>query len=54
MGAVPCGGTKHMTRKQKILSAIGMTVFGAVVLLAFSGYVNPAMLLDFANARFCG
>ena len=42
-----------MTRKEKILSAIGVGVFGAIVLLAFSAYLNPAMLIDFANLRFC-
>jgi len=40
-----------MTRKEKILSAIGVAVFGAVVLLAFSAYVSPSMLIDFANLR---
>ena len=42
-----------MTRKKKILSALGFTLFGAIVLLAFSAYLDPAMLLDFANTRFC-
>ena len=42
-----------MTREGKIISAIGLGAFAAVVLLAFSGYVNPAMLIDFANIRIC-
>jgi len=42
-----------MTRKEKILSAIGVAAFGAIVLLAFSAYLHPAMLIDFANLRFC-
>lgn len=42
-----------MTREQKLLLAIGLGVFGAVVLLALSGYVHPAMLIDFANIRIC-
>jgi hypothetical protein len=40
-----------MTLKEKMLSAIGVAVFGAIVLLAFSAYVSPAMLIDFANLR---
>jgi hypothetical protein len=42
-----------MTREEKLLSAIGLGVFAAIVLLAFSAYVNPAMLIDFANFRLC-
>jgi len=42
-----------MTREEKLASAIGFGVFAAVVLLALSGYVQPAMLIDFANIRIC-
>jgi len=42
-----------MTRVEKLLSAIGLGVFAAMLLLAFSAYVNPAMLIDFANFRLC-
>jgi len=42
-----------MKREEKILSGIGLGVFAAIVLLAFSAYVNPAMLIDFANFRLC-
>jgi len=42
-----------MTREQKFMSAIGLGVFAAVVVLALSGYVHPAMLIDFANIRIC-
>ena len=35
------------------MSAIGLGVFAAVVVLALSGYVHPAMLIDFANIRIC-
>jgi hypothetical protein len=42
-----------MTREEKLLSAIGLGVFAALLLLAFSAYLNPAMLIDFANLRLC-
>jgi hypothetical protein len=42
------GGTK-----MKLISAIGLGAFAAIVLLALSGYVDPAMLIDFANIRIC-
>ena len=42
-----------MTREQKFISAIAFGLFVAVVLLALSGYVHPAMLIDFANLRIC-
>jgi hypothetical protein len=42
-----------MTRVEKLLSAIGLGVFAVILLLAFSAYVNPAMLIDFANFRLC-
>jgi len=35
------------------MSAIGLAVFALVVALALSGYVHPAMLIDFANIRIC-
>jgi len=42
-----------MTRRKKLLSAIGLGVFAAVVLLALSAYLGPAMLIDLANFRLC-
>jgi hypothetical protein len=42
-----------MTPEQKLLSALGLAAFVAVVALALSGYVHPAMLIDFANIRIC-
>jgi hypothetical protein len=42
-----------MTREEKLLSAIGLGVFAALLLLAFSAYLNPAMLIDFASLRLC-
>jgi len=42
-----------MTRREKLVAAIGLGVFAALVLLAFNAYVNPAMLIDFANLRLC-
>jgi hypothetical protein len=42
-----------MTRAQKIMSVIGVVAFAAAVVLALSGYVHPAMLIDFANIRIC-
>ena len=42
-----------MTRKEKLLSAIGLCAFAAIVLLALNAYVNPAMLIEFANLRLC-
>lgn len=42
-----------MTLGKKLASAVGLGVFAAAVLIAFSGYVNPAMLIDFANIRIC-
>ena len=42
-----------MTREEKFASAIGLGVVAVIVALAFSGYVHPAMLIDFANIRIC-
>jgi hypothetical protein len=42
-----------MTREQKFMLAIGLGLFAAIVVLALSGYVHPAMLIDFANIRIC-
>jgi hypothetical protein len=42
-----------MTREQKFMLALGLVLFAAVVVLAMSGYVHPAMLIDFANIRIC-
>jgi hypothetical protein len=42
-----------MTHWKRLLSAFGLGVFAAVVLLALSAYLNPAMLIAFANLRLC-
>ena len=42
-----------MTSRTKLLSAIGLVVFTAIVVLAFRAYFTPAMLIDFANLRLC-
>jgi hypothetical protein len=42
-----------VTRVKILVSAIGVTVFIALVVLAWSGYVHPAMLIDLANIRIC-
>ena len=42
-----------MTRQEKLLSAIGLVVLSAIVLLTFRAYFTPAMLIDFANLRLC-
>ena len=39
-----------LTRKEKLLSAIGLGVFAAIVLLAFKAYSDPTLLIDFANS----
>lgn len=36
-------------RKERLLAALGLGVFAAIVLLAFKAYTDPAMLIDFAN-----
>ena len=41
-----------LTRQQKILSALGLVVFAALVAIAFQGYFTPAMLVDFV-VRLC-
>ena len=42
-----------MTHRDKLLSAVGLTVFAVIILLALGAYVGPAMLIDFANLRLC-
>jgi hypothetical protein len=42
-----------MTHQKKLLSAFGLGAFTAIALLALSAYVNPAMLIAFANLRLC-
>jgi hypothetical protein len=42
-----------VTREKILASAIAAAVFAALAALAFSGYVHPAMLIDFANIRIC-
>jgi len=41
-----------MTRREKILSALGLVLFAALVAVAFQGYFTPAMLVDFV-VRLC-
>jgi len=42
-----------MTRERILVAAAGLGVLAAVLALAMSGYVHPAMLIDFANIRIC-
>ena len=42
-----------MTRERILVAAAGLSVLAAVLALAMSGYVHPAMLIDFANIRIC-
>ncbi len=44
---------RNMTHRNKLLSAFGLGVFAAVVLLVLSAYLNPAMLINLANLRLC-
>jgi hypothetical protein len=38
-----------LTRKERLLAAIGLSVFAAIVPLAFEAYCDPTLLIDFAN-----
>ena len=38
-----------LTRREMLLSAIGLGIFAAIAALAFSAYANPELLIDFAN-----
>ena len=42
-----------MTPWKKLLSAFGLGALTVIVLLALGAYVNPAMLIAFANLRLC-
>ncbi len=42
-----------MAGRKKLLSAIGLGAFAAIVLLALSVYLSPTMLIDLANLRLC-
>ena len=42
-----------MTHRKKLLAAFGLGAFAALVLLALSAYLSPAMLIDLANFRLC-
>jgi hypothetical protein len=41
-----------MTRQEKILTAIGLAVFAAIVVVVFRAYLGPEMLIDFV-IRLC-
>ena len=51
------GGAPHWDRKmthwKKLLSAFGLGVFAAVLLLVLSAYLTPTMLITLANLRLC-
>ena len=47
------GYNAGVTLKEKLATVTGAAVFAAVVLLALNAYVDPAMLIDFANLRLC-
>ncbi|HEY6720539.1 MAG TPA: hypothetical protein VI363_02780 [Burkholderiales bacterium] len=42
-----------MPRGKKLMSAIGLGVFAAVLLLSLSVYFSPAMLIELASLRLC-
>jgi len=42
-----------MTPWKKLFAAFGLGVFAAIVALALSAYLSPAMLIDLANLRLC-
>jgi len=46
-------GVRKMTPGKKLLAAFGLGAFAALVLLALSAYMSPAMLIDLANLRLC-
>jgi hypothetical protein len=52
MGGAP-HGDRNMTHWKKLLSAFGLGVFAAVLVLVLSAYLSPAMLIDLANLRLC-
>jgi hypothetical protein len=41
-----------MSRQEKILAAIGLAVFVAIVVVVFRAYLGPEMLIDFV-IRLC-
>jgi hypothetical protein len=43
---------EKMTLQEKLLSAAGLAVLAGIVVLAFSAYLGPNMLIDFA-IRLC-
>ena len=47
------GYNTAMTRMEKLATAIGAAAFAAITLFVLNAYVNPAMLIDFANLRLC-
>ena len=42
-----------MTHWKKLLSAFGLGVFAAVLVLGLSACLNPTMLITLANLRLC-
>jgi len=52
MGGAP-HGDRNMNSLEKALSAFGLGVFAAVLVLVLSAYLNPAMLINLANFRLC-
>lgn len=42
-----------MTR-EKLVTALGLVVFGALLLFVFRLYLRPDMFLEFSNLLFCG
>jgi len=44
----------NLTELQKTLIwLVSLAVAGGIIYLLFKAYINPAMLIDFANTRLC-
>lgn len=40
-------------KRDLMLSLFGLAVFVVILALVFSAYLNPVMLIEFANLRLC-
>jgi hypothetical protein len=41
------------SKRDLILSICGVAVLALIISLAFEAYLNPVMLIEFANLRLC-
>jgi hypothetical protein len=41
------------SKRDLFLSFTGLAVLAIILALGFSAYLNPVMLIEFANLRFC-